>query len=352
MDLRYALFPITSNIGTAKLLDVTLRDGGFQTNFNWTIDEISTITQSVLSAGADLVELGYIGGVPGDHNVNKGGIGANLTPSMISKIYDNIFCSNVQNNLPKNSLVAMIHPSSITHSLPFDKYKDAGLSMLRFIYHQTWHEKLVLLHNEAKSKGFVTSINLALISRYQPKEIQKIITDICILNPDIIYIADTCSALLPHDVSNKIHLVNSSNFNNLPLGFHAHDFLSLALANSIEAEAAGTSYIDSSILGIGRGAGNLRTEFWLSLKTSRTCSKNNLEPLKIATSIVLNKFGESLFLPDFLSIVSASANLTPPQEEIIREISSNGDEFKVGNKILNSMDKHKLTDILTKGLYI
>lgn len=77
----------------------------------------------------------------------------------------------------------------------------------------------------------------------------------------MLYVADTCGALLPDHVSRLIGSLKSTV--ETELGFHAHDFLTLAYANSIAAVTAGASYIDCSFLGLGRGAGNLQTELAL-----------------------------------------------------------------------------------------
>ena len=76
-----------------------------------------------------------------------------------------------------------------------------------------------------------------------------------------IYLADSNGSLKPDTVSQMIAHLKPSTY---ALGFHAHDNLFLAQANAIAAIFAGATYIDSSLFGFGKGAGNLRTEGFVS----------------------------------------------------------------------------------------
>ena len=82
------------------------------------------------------------------------------------------------------------------------------------------------------------------------------------------YIVDSYGTLIPGDVKNIINTIKSINKKVL-IGFHSHNNLELALSNSLEAMENDIDYLDSTFTGIGRGAGNLRTELlltYLSLK--------------------------------------------------------------------------------------
>ena len=75
---------------------------------------------------------------------------------------------------------------------------------------------------------------------------------------DYINIADSAGYLLPEDVAARIKAVKEAV--SIPVGFHAHNNLSLAVANSLSAIDSGATYIDATLRGLGAGAGNTQLE--------------------------------------------------------------------------------------------
>lgn len=288
-----------------KVVDVTLRDGGFRTNFAWTMDEVLRIATSTAAAGADYVELGYMGGVPELHGVANPGPTANVSPDVVA---------SVRHRLPSAGLAAMIHPQTFDSTAPFPDFKAAGLELVRLVYHPSWHEKLAALVDSAKAAGLRVSVNVALASRYAPEELAETIGRVLEIHPDVLYIADTCASLMPQDVT--------AMFANLPgvradWGIHAHDFLSLAFANSLAAVSNGARYVDGSLFGIGRGAGNLRLELWLAFAQGRGGERGCIRAIGDGLAAVEARLG-SLQVADLASIACGVLNLTPPQEDALR----------------------------------
>ncbi|NER94262.1 MAG: hypothetical protein F6J86_10545 [Symploca sp. SIO1B1] len=286
-----------------KLIDVTLRDGGFRNSFSWSIDEIIKIATAALNAGAYCAELGYIGGVPELHNVRDVGPAASLTVKDVEQ---------VRKRIDKGLLCAMVHPSVAVSNQPFEALQQAGLNMVRLVYHESWDDRFVSLAEAAASAGLTTSANLALASRYDLPGLIEKARHLC-QHVDIIYLADTCSAMLPAEVE----ALTQELIKMCPVGFHGHDFLSLALANALIATSAGATWIDASICGIGRGAGNLRLELWLVLQASCKADSAKLRPLVYAMQMIEDRLGPQT-IPDLGSIISGALNLTPPQEDQLR----------------------------------
>ena len=305
------------NDSPSVLMDVTLRDGGFQNGFCWSLGEIKEIVLSLAKTGIEFIEIGYVGGVPELHNVKNIGISANLTAGDILEIKSHLVDNFDKAELTK--LVAMIHPTATDSPYQFSKLKQAGLDMVRFVYHPSWKERLSFLHNEAKSCGLLTSVNLALISRYSSTDIDSLLDAAYILDPDAIYIADTCSALVPSDVRSIPRPIETGN--TTLIGFHAHDFLTTAFSNSLQACYEGYNIVDSSVFGIGRGAGNLRTELWILYQCLRNKKDYAVENLGRALEII----GSGLSTepsPDLASIGAGLLNLSPPQEDELRAIAN------------------------------
>ena len=104
------------------------------------------------------------------------------------------------------------------------------------------------------------------ISEYGSKELKNICSKINKLCPSIFYVADNLGSLNPKDIKNIFRVI--SKYSEIPLGMHAHDNMGLARENTLSAISSGASYIDSTLLGMGRGAGNAKTEkFFCSYPT-------------------------------------------------------------------------------------
>ncbi len=300
LDVRRRPWPST------RVIDVTLRDGGFRNRFAWTIDDMATIASAARDAGVSCIELGYVGGVPELHGVRDVGLAANLSPDHVARL---------RMAVPTGLLAAMVHPSAAPSALRLAPFADAGLNMVRLIYHRRWKDRFAALAAEARDAGLLVSANIALASRYPAAELVGEAGEIAGPNVDILYFADTCAALLPSETAALARALSPLG----TLGFHGHDFLSLALANALAAASAGVSWIDASLHGIGRGAGNLRLELWLTLMAASTGSNQGcLSILLPALQLVEQRLGPELS-PDMASIVAGALNLTPPQEDQLRD---------------------------------
>lgn len=245
---HFSVPPLRPTPQLATLLDVTLRDGGFEVGFHWPPDLLPQVVATAATVGMDVAEIGYLGGVPLEHGVDTPGIGAFITPELVkSCTRDGI------------RLAAMIHPTALSSGIALEDYAAAGLAMVRLVYHPDWAQQIVRIAGQARACGLMTTVNIALASRYSAAELARHAAAICIdAQPDVLYVADTCGAMYPHEVNSLVGQLVA--VTGTKIGFHAHDFLSLAYANALAACEAGATFFDASILGLGRGGGNLRTE--------------------------------------------------------------------------------------------
>jgi hypothetical protein len=253
--------PPTDDPGAlGTLLDVTLRDGGFEVDFHWPPPLFAQLPATLATLGVDIVELGYLGGVPLEHGVATPGVGAFLQPAHVEAAAGSAPPSPAQNG--RVGLAAMVHPTALGGDLNLKAYTAAGLDVLRLVYHPDWFEPITRLASQARDHGLTVSVNIALASRYTRRELTEHAERIHqAMTPDVLYVADTCGALLPDQVTALV--TDLRNVSDTPVGFHAHDFLSLAYANALAAAAAGATYLDVSVLGLGRGGGNLQAELVL-----------------------------------------------------------------------------------------
>ena len=118
---------------------------------------------------------------------------------------------------------------------------------------------------DVKKKGYLCSVNPINFSHYSKEQVVELISKVNKVNPDIFSIVDTFGVLLNNDFRNKLNLINHLLNKKIRRGIHLHENLNLAFAsaqtlietNSVEGEIV----IDTSVSGMGRAPGNLRTEF-------------------------------------------------------------------------------------------
>lgn len=291
-----------------KVIDVTLRDGGFRTNFSWSTEIAHAVIEGAFASGAEYCELGYVGGLPELHNPVAASPFAALTAERIEDLV-----APLRTNWADRAFAVMRHPTGREPMPSPDKLLEVGVQLIRFVYHPSWADRLAIEHTSAREAGLKTAINLALASRYTSEELKHHVSIAEELCPSILYFADTCGALTPKELPQIVRMASRET----EVGFHGHDFLSLAVANSLAAVDAGAKWIDTSIWGLGRGAGNARTEIWSALRYRN--SNIQLVPEQLASSMMfIENVLNSPKVPDWVAVVCGAANLTPPEEDQIR----------------------------------
>src|SRR5690606_13980629 len=126
--------------------------------------------------------------------------------------------------------------------------------------------RAIQLAKVMKSKGFEVGFNVMYMSKWKEyPDFQEQLTFVDEV-ADYFYMVDSYGGVYPQDVIDTIALLRK--YTNCPLGFHGHNNLELALINSLTAIEHGVAMVDSTVLGMGRGAGNLKTELFLTALNS------------------------------------------------------------------------------------
>ena len=259
-----------------KILDCTLRDGGYYNNWNFQTLVINNYLQAVSNSKIDIVEIGFrfI-----KRNNNFGEL-AFSEESFLKKI-----------NIPKKMKIAvMINGNEFIKNLEkikklFVEKRNSKISLVRIAININDYYKIKDIAKLIKSKNYKIAVNLMQSNNIKKNILIKIIKNIknwkCC---DILYFADSFGSM-DHVEVKRISLI-IKNYWKKDFGFHGHDNRSLALSNTLEAIKNSVTYVDSTILGMGRGAGNLQTEkILIELNTSNKHNGNSKE-----LSICLNDF--------------------------------------------------------------
>ena len=232
-----------------KILDCTLRDGGFRSNFNWDLDFAKRYYQLMTRFNIAYIELGYWKQTAKSKNpfynfnyetlkyITKG-----INKPNVSVIIDYHYCSKNLNDYPK-------------------KFQ-TNISMIRLTSRKADINKALNFAKKLKNKTKLdTSFQLINITNYSKNELIKTVRSAINCGLYYLYFADSHGHLnLLEDYNKLSDSINLLRENNIKIGFHLHNHSNRALMNYYVCKKNNINMIDTSFLGMGKGGGNLRFE--------------------------------------------------------------------------------------------
>lgn len=232
-----------------KVLDCTLRDGGYINDWNFKDSQIIKILKSLENSNIDVIECGYLN--------DKKSQSDNTTLFKNTKNIDK-FIKNI-NRVQK--VVMINHGDYDVKNLP---HKDkTNIDGIRLAFHK---EKLDDALKEAKkiiNLGYKLYIQPMVTKNYTDLEFLSMIEKVNELNPYSFYIVDSFGSMTLDEFHKYLILADSNLDIGISLGYHSHNNMQLAFSNAVSICGMNLKrdvIIDASIYGIGRGAGNLNTE--------------------------------------------------------------------------------------------
>jgi len=254
-----------------KILDCTLRDGGYVNNWNFGKETIEAISKYLAEAGVDIIEVGFLTDKP-------------HTPE------DSLFSTTeelegVVQTKKSNMLAGMIALGEKEISpLKLEDSQTTGLDIIRITFHndETEINRAVAFANILKSKGYKVCMQPVGTTSYSDKELVDLIGQINKLQPYAFYLVDTLGTLHLNKLLHFVKLIDKNLDMNIRMGFHSHNNYQMSYANAqqlIEYPTKREILIDSSILGMGRGAGNLCTELVVDYLNEFKKANYNLVPI-------------------------------------------------------------------------
>lgn len=234
-----------------KILDCTLRDGGYYTNWDFDSQTVNEYILAMNQLPIDYLEIGYRNN-PSEEYLGRFG----YTPVSILK--------HMREQTTKKLAVMLNEKSTKPDDL--DNLLDPiiGLTdMVRIAIDPKNFERAVVLAKIVKSKGFEVGFNVMYMSKWQ-SEYVGFIDKLPMINgvADLFCMVDSFGGITPEEVTSLYYEVKSKT--TCPVGFHGHNNLQLGLINTLTAIRLGIDYVDATILGMGRGAGNLNMELLLT----------------------------------------------------------------------------------------
>jgi len=236
-----------------KVLDCTIRDGGLINQWQFTDEVVRKVFLALSEAGVDYMEIGYKSSEK-YFSRDEHGAWKFCTEEDIKRIAGDVDT--------KIKLSAMADIGRID-SEDIPPKKDSILSMIRVACYAKEIDKGIALAHECLDKGYEATINLMAVSKVLERDLDEALDDLSKSYVPVVYLVDSFGALY----SEQIHFLTQKYFEALPgkeLGIHTHNNQQLAFANTIEAIIAGVNRLDSTLYGMGRGAGNCPLELLLS----------------------------------------------------------------------------------------
>ena len=236
---------------TLNILDVSLRDGSHSVRHTFTEEQVKRAAKGLNEAGVRYFEVSHGDGLGGSSL--QYGLSATDELKLIEAAAAE--CTN--------SEVSVLLIPGIGTKRDLENAVKAGAKMVRVATHVTEADVAAQHIHLGRELGLKT-VGFLMMSHMASSE--KIVEQAKLFEgygAEIVYVTDSAGAMLPKDVTERITALRQSL--KCEIGFHAHNNLSMAMANTVAAVEAGATYIDGSMRALGAGAGNTQTEVMVAV---------------------------------------------------------------------------------------
>ena len=258
-----------------NLIDCTLRDGGYYNNWDFSRDLVQEYLNSLNSLGISFVEMGFRSFQSKDFK----GPNWYTTDNYIKSFK---IPKKIKVGVMVNAYELISHPLGIKKStdILFSNKENSKVYFVRLACHFSEFSKTLEIAKILKKKGYIVAVNLMQISERSEQEIHEACKLAKKTKLDILYFADSLGSMDSKDTKKIIKIFKKDWKGNV--GIHAHNNLGLALSNSVTAMKEGVNWVDSTVMGMGRGAGNAQTEYIiLEIEKFQKNFQNNLSLMNL-----------------------------------------------------------------------
>lgn len=309
-----------------KILDCTLRDGGYYTSWDFNPHIVDAYIRAMNNLPVDYLEVGYRN-APSKEYLGKFG----YTPVSVLK--------HLRNSCSKKIVVMLNEKDARPTDLDLLLRPIQGLAdMVRVAIDPKNFDRALVLAEAVKAMGFEVGFNTMYMSKWH--EYKGFLDKLSLLNGvvDLFCMVDSFGGVSPQDIKKIYGVVKSKT--TCPIGFHGHNNLQMGLVNTLTAIACGADYVDATILGMGRGAGNLNMELLLTYlnKEGLEVDFNVLGDVITAFQPLLERYKWGTNLPYMISGANSF-----PQKEVMEWVSNRAYSF---NSIVRALDnkRNKVAD--------
>lgn len=265
-------------MNTPQILECTLRDGSYVIDFQFTVNDTERIAQALDTAGFPYIEVG--------HGI---GMGASEQGHHVAAATDVDYMVAASKSV-KTGKWGMFCIPGIAKLDHLRLAADHGMDFVRIGTNITEVDSSESFIALARELGIEVCANFMKSYSLKPEEFARLAARSVGFGSQIVYLVDSAGGMLPNEVRTYIQAARSEIPNTATLGFHGHNNLGLAVANSIVCTEEGVEIIDTSLQGFGRSAGNTPTEQFVSTLI-RLGLPVNVDPIEIM------HLGETLIRP-------------------------------------------------------
>jgi 4-hydroxy 2-oxovalerate aldolase len=230
-----------------KVLDCTIRDGGLMNDWRFDKAMVKDVFDGLAKAGMDYVELGYRADKREFKPEDSGPWRFSDEADLRDVAYE---CDT------KISVMCDVGRTDYNTILPA---KDSIVKLYRIAAYVRDIDKAIHLGNHCKAQGYQVCVNIMAVSHALEPELDEALDQLSGTGFDAVYLVDSFGYLY----SEQIHYLAQkyqTRLKGLPVGIHCHNNQQLAFANTIEGIIKGINWLDATIYGIGRAAGNCPLE--------------------------------------------------------------------------------------------
>ncbi|MBT2258475.1 4-hydroxy-2-oxovalerate aldolase [Priestia megaterium] len=229
-----------------KITEVSLRDGSHAVKHQFTEAQVKSVTRALDDAGMHYIEV--------SHGDGLGGSTLQYGKSLVDEM--KLIEAAVEEAKQATVAVLLIPGIGTVHELK--QANSLGAGLVRVATHVT-EADVSAQHIEYARKLGMETFGFLMMAHSAP--VEKLVEQAKLMESygaQGVYITDSAGALLPHEVRERVRALRQSL--QVEVGFHAHNNLSLAVANTLAAIEEGATRIDGSVRCLGAGAGNTQTE--------------------------------------------------------------------------------------------
>lgn len=249
-----------------KVVDCTIRDGGLVNNFFFDDDFVKNLYMANVAAGVDYMEFGYK---------------ADKELFDVKEFGKWKFCEEqdirdiVGDNDTDLKIAVMADVGRTDYRKDIIPREDSVIDMIRIATYINTIPAAIEMINYCADLGYETTINVMAVSTATENDLDIALELLSQSKVNVIYLVDSYGSMFPEQIRRYAEKYTAiAEAHGKSVGIHAHNNQQLAFANTVEACAYGVSFLDATVSGLGRGAGNCYTELLLGFLRNPRYSLN------------------------------------------------------------------------------
>ncbi|RBW69677.1 aldolase catalytic domain-containing protein [Bacillus taeanensis] len=237
---------------STNIIDCTIRDGGLVNNWDFSVEFVQDLYEGLSAAGVEYMEIGY---------KNSARL-LNATEPNPWRFLDDHFLKEIIPEKKFTKLSALVDIGRVDPNDVLPR-EESVLDMIRVACYIREVDKGLELVQMFHDLGYETSLNIMALSSVPEHQLIEAFDMVKKSPVDVVYIVDSFGSLDPKDIEHQVNKFKDM-LPNKQLGIHTHNNMQLAFANTLTAMRNGVTFLDSSVYGMGRAAGNCNTELLVS----------------------------------------------------------------------------------------